>query len=88
MAKDICKYEKNWYNEIKQKVRIKMTTKLNQLFRKRIGISETAKITFNMLDFLLEKTAQTIPFENLSIINGNTCQITKENLIKKDLTKK
>ncbi len=62
-----------------------MTTELNQLFRKRIGISETAKITFDMLDFLLEKTAQTIPFENLSIINGNTCQITKENLIKKIL---
>lgn len=60
-------------------------TDLNQLFRKRIGISETAKITFEKLDHILEKTALTIPFENLSIVRGNRYKITKENLIDKIL---
>ncbi|NHM33025.1 arylamine N-acetyltransferase family protein [Neobacillus terrae] len=58
---------------------------LTSLFLKRIGIPETEKITFHMLDELLEKTALTIPFENLCIINKNTSDINQENLTEKIL---
>ncbi|WP_207644316.1 arylamine N-acetyltransferase family protein [Desulfolucanica intricata] len=58
---------------------------MNALFRKRIGISENDNITFESLNRVLEKTAETIPFENLCIIENKTSNITKENLIKKIL---
>ena len=61
-----------------------MTT-LTSLFLKRIGMPETEKITFQMLDELLEKTALTIPFENLCIINKYTSVINQENLTEKIL---
>ncbi|WP_243290933.1 arylamine N-acetyltransferase [Bacillus sp. FJAT-47783] len=64
-----------------------MTSELNTLFRKRIGISENEKITFETLDQILEKTAYSIPFENLSIMTNNTTEVTKENLINKMLVK-
>jgi N-hydroxyarylamine O-acetyltransferase len=60
---------------------------LNTLFRKRIGLSETQPITFNMLDDILEKIAITIPFENLCVISKNTSDINEENLIQKILVK-
>ncbi|WP_373228612.1 arylamine N-acetyltransferase [Cohnella sp.] len=60
---------------------------LNSLFRKRIGIPESLKLTFETLDYILEKTATTLPFENLSIISNKTRAITKENLINKLLVK-
>jgi len=56
---------------------------LTTLFHKRIGLPEDQKITFEKLAEVLEKTAQTIPFENLSIIENKTGKITKENLIHK-----
>ena len=56
---------------------------LNLLFRKRIGIAENEVITFESLEQVLEKTAQTIPFENLCVIENRTCEIpTKENLMR------
>lgn len=58
---------------------------LNLLFRKRIGIAENEVITFESLEQVLEKTAQTIPFENLCVIENRTCEITKENLMNKIL---
>jgi N-hydroxyarylamine O-acetyltransferase len=61
---------------------------INALFRKRIGISEEEKITFDKLDNILEKTAKNIPFENLCIIKNQTRKISKENLIHKILVRK
>lgn len=58
---------------------------LNELFRKRIGIPQNEVITFENLDTVLEKTAKTIPFENLCIIENRSKEITKENLISKIL---
>ncbi|NOU94319.1 arylamine N-acetyltransferase [Paenibacillus sp. LMG 31456] len=58
---------------------------LNGLFRRRMGIPENEKLTFEALDTILEKVATTIPFENLSILSNNTRAITKENLINKIL---
>lgn len=58
---------------------------INFLFRKRIGIPENEVITFQNLDSVLEKTALSIPFENLCIIENRTKNITKENLTSKIL---
>lgn len=63
-------------------------SKLNALFRKRIGILENENITFETLDNVLEKTAKNIPFGNLCIMENKTSDITKENLIIKILLKK
>jgi N-hydroxyarylamine O-acetyltransferase len=60
---------------------------INTLFRKRIGFSDNEIITFEKLDLILEKTANTIPFENLCIINKSTIEFTKENLMNKILIK-
>ncbi|WP_028402219.1 arylamine N-acetyltransferase family protein [Ectobacillus panaciterrae] len=62
-------------------------TELNALFRKRIGIPENEKITFETLDHVLEKTAKTIPFENLCIIANKTNDVTKENVVDKILVR-
>lgn len=53
------------------------------LFRKRIGLPEDEIVTFEKLDEVLEKTAQSIPFENICIITKNTSEISKESLIHK-----
>jgi N-hydroxyarylamine O-acetyltransferase len=53
---------------------------INLLFRKRIGIPQNEVITFQNLDKVLEKTAKSIPFENLCIIENRTKEITIENL--------
>jgi N-hydroxyarylamine O-acetyltransferase len=58
---------------------------LHSLFHKRIGMPENEEITFEKLADVLEKTAQTIPFENLTIIENQTRDITKENLKNKML---
>ncbi|MDQ1002961.1 N-hydroxyarylamine O-acetyltransferase [Neobacillus niacini] len=58
---------------------------LNELFRNRVGISQDAVITFQYLDTVLKKTAETIPFENLCIIENRTKEISKENLASKML---
>lgn len=58
---------------------------LNTLFRKRIGFPEGKKLSFENLSEVLEKTARTIPFENLCIMKNNNSPITKENLIEKIL---
>jgi N-hydroxyarylamine O-acetyltransferase len=64
-----------------------MKTGVDQLLRKRIGISQNETIRFEMLDQVLEKTAFTIPFENTNIIFGNSYKISKESLINKILLK-
>ncbi|MCK1993269.1 arylamine N-acetyltransferase [Peribacillus muralis] len=60
---------------------------LNALFRKRIGIKEGEKLTFQGLDDILERIAKTIPFENLAIIASNLNDINKENIINKVLVR-
>jgi N-hydroxyarylamine O-acetyltransferase len=57
--------------------------KLTPFFHKRIGIPNNQTITFEKLPEVLEKTAQNIPFENLSLIENKTRKITKENIINK-----
>jgi arylamine N-acetyltransferase len=58
---------------------------INLLFRKRIGIPLNEVITFQNLDKVLEKTAKSIPFENLCIIENRTKEITNKNLTRKIL---
>ncbi|MGG1401307.1 arylamine N-acetyltransferase [Bacillus salipaludis] len=58
-------------------------TDFNLQFRKRIGFPANETITFDNLEDVLEKTAKTIPFENLCIITNQAKKITKENLINK-----
>ncbi|TDL34953.1 arylamine N-acetyltransferase [Jeotgalibacillus sp. S-D1] len=60
-------------------------TELDRLFRQRIGFSEKVEITVETLHELLEKTANSIPFENLAIIRNKTKEISRENLIEKML---
>jgi N-hydroxyarylamine O-acetyltransferase len=60
---------------------------LNKLFRKRIGLDENEKITFDMLGDVLEKTALSIPFENLCIIANEINEVNREYLINKILVK-
>jgi len=62
-------------------------SELNALFRKRIGIPEDETITFETLDLVLEKTATSIPFENLCILEKNVSDITKDYLMNKMLVK-
>lgn len=61
---------------------------IKALFHNRIGMPENETITFEKLPEVLEKTAQTIPFENLSVIGNHTREITKENLTAKVLERK
>lgn len=56
---------------------------LNLLFRMRIGLPHNEVITFQDLDKVLEKTAKTIPFENMCIIENRATEMTKENLQRK-----
>ena len=58
---------------------------LNLLFRNRISFPQDEIITVENLDKVLEKIAKTIPFENLSIIENKTADITKDNLVRKIL---
>lgn len=58
---------------------------LSALFRKRIGLSASVNLTIESLHFILEKTATTIPFENFSIIEHRTSDISRENLVNKIL---
>lgn len=60
---------------------------LNALFRKRIGLQDDEKLTFDELDEILDKTAKTIPFENLSIMASHLSDINKENIMKKVLVR-
>ena len=57
----------------------------NTLFRQRIGIPKDEEITFNNLDYILKKTATTIPFENLGVIRTQSTEINKENMLDKVL---
>ncbi len=60
-------------------------SRLNSLFRKKIGFPEDQKITFETLNTILEKTATAFPFENVAIISNEIKEVTKENLIQKIL---
>ncbi|WP_160724802.1 arylamine N-acetyltransferase family protein [Bacillus sp. USDA818B3_A] len=57
-------------------------------FHERIGLPLGYNVTFDSLDRVLEKTAQSIPFENLCIIDKTTSDLTKENVVDKILHKK
>ncbi|MEH7417957.1 arylamine N-acetyltransferase [Neobacillus drentensis] len=63
-------------------------SELSKLFYERIGLSQGQNITFDSLDHVLEKTAQTIPFENIGIINRKTGEISKANLVDKILIRR
>ncbi|QIZ09244.1 arylamine N-acetyltransferase [Priestia megaterium] len=56
---------------------------LTSLFHQRIGVPINQTITFENLADVLEKTAQNIPFENLTIIENKSRKITKGNLMNK-----
>jgi len=63
-------------------------SELSKLFYERIGLSQGQDITFDSLDCILEKTAQTIPFENIGIIHRKTSEISKANLVDKILNRR
>jgi N-hydroxyarylamine O-acetyltransferase len=60
---------------------------IDKLFRERIGFPEQENISFENLDEVLERTAFTIPFENICIMNNTFKDITKENVMDKILTR-
>lgn len=60
---------------------------VNELFRKRIGISLNQTITFEMLDDILIKIGETIPFENVNVIANQSKSISRDQLINKILVK-
>lgn len=51
---------------------------VNELLRKRIGLSMSEEITLQTLPTVLEKIAKEIPFENVCIIDDKTTEITDE----------
>ncbi|WP_075981857.1 arylamine N-acetyltransferase family protein [Bacillus massilinigeriensis] len=57
--------------------------RVNTLFRRRIDFPENEEIIFEMLNTILEKTALSIPFENLCIFENEKREINKRNLIDK-----
>lgn len=61
---------------------------VNELFRRRIGIPEHEKVTFERLADILDKTAKTIPFENSSVLATESSDITKESITDKVLIRK
>ncbi|MGE7604354.1 arylamine N-acetyltransferase family protein [Peribacillus sp. NPDC097675] len=58
---------------------------INDLFRKRIGIPEHEKVTFERLANILDKTAKTIPFENSSVLAEHSSAISEESITDKVL---
>lgn len=65
-----------------------MLDDFNKAFRNRIGFPEYEPIIFENLNTVLEKTARTLPFENLAILANQTKEITKDNLIRKMIQQK
>ncbi|MBY0098433.1 arylamine N-acetyltransferase family protein [Mesobacillus maritimus] len=61
---------------------------LNLQFRSRIGFPPNIEISFENLDFVLEKTAKAIPFENLCILGNRISTISKETLMNKIIHQK
>ncbi|KGX87309.1 arylamine N-acetyltransferase [Pontibacillus litoralis JSM 072002] len=53
---------------------------MNTPFRKRLAISNNVTISFDQLPTILDRASQTLPFENLAIIEHRMLDITKENL--------
>ncbi|MBE5106681.1 arylamine N-acetyltransferase [Bacillus thuringiensis] len=62
-----------------------MTSLQDQLFT-RLNLEKRTEIEFEELNTILLAFANTIPFENLDVIAGNTNKISMENLQKKILT--
>ncbi|WP_050184239.1 arylamine N-acetyltransferase family protein [Domibacillus robiginosus] len=61
---------------------------VNLAFRRRIGFPEHEPITFAKLPDILYRTAQALPFENLSILSGRTKEISDQNLTQKIIQQK
>ncbi|WP_245243591.1 arylamine N-acetyltransferase family protein [Mesobacillus selenatarsenatis] len=61
---------------------------LSHLFRKRIGFPENERITIFNLGALLEKTAATIPFENLCTLAGDSNELNEAHLVEKIIHRK
>ncbi|WP_226678097.1 arylamine N-acetyltransferase family protein [Mesobacillus jeotgali] len=58
-------------------------SKLNQLFRERIGMLISAPVTLAKMDEILEQTAAAIPFENLCTLSGDLNELNEDNLVEK-----
>ena len=56
---------------------------LNQRFRNRIGFSPIESINIENLAIVLEKTAATIPFENLCTLSGDSNELNEGHLVEK-----
>lgn len=64
-----------------------MVTKIDRLYRRRIGLEPNDNLDFSNLNVVLEKTALAIPFENLAILSGQTAPLSKAYLREKILTR-
>ncbi|MGM7701270.1 arylamine N-acetyltransferase family protein [Pseudalkalibacillus sp. Hm43] len=56
---------------------------MNELFRKRIGISSQETVDFHNLEQVLQNLSRTIPFENIRIMQNKTQPLTEDYLIDK-----
>ncbi|MGV2940455.1 arylamine N-acetyltransferase [Mesobacillus sp. LC4] len=61
---------------------------LNREFRKRIGFQPHDSIAIHNLADVLEKTAATIPFENLCTLSGDSNELTEAHLVEKIIHRK
>ncbi|MBO7743032.1 arylamine N-acetyltransferase [Paenibacillus sp. MWE-103] len=61
---------------------------LDRLYRERIGMAADEPLEFAGLSRLLEKTAAAFPFENMRVLDGRACPITKPYLTNKLLLEK
>ncbi len=62
-------------------------SELNVLFRRRIGFPDDLKLTFENLNNVLERTAKTIPFENLRVAAKQIGVVSESYLVDKILAK-
>lgn len=61
---------------------------LEALYRRTIGLTDERKPAFSDLNTILERTARTMPFENLCIIENRVQPLTAQNLIDKLLVRR
>ncbi|PIE93968.1 hypothetical protein CO726_17295 [Bacillus fungorum] len=59
-----------------------MTDYQKQFFT-RVNIEEKETVSFEYLPHIMQAMAQTVPFENLNILENNFTEISKENLKEK-----
>lgn len=60
-----------------------MSSKISKLFHERIGYAGAERIRFDQLEQVLTRTALSIPFENLCIVENRSEPISRDSLVRK-----